>query len=443
MKKLGQTTSKVWICHPVWLAWSQVCRHILRGLRGAICLTQWLVCFLASGVCSPADRALDRKESCALSKARARPFSGAEYVETRSCRQACVCVLGLLLYGGVGSVWGQDVTYTVSGTVEYRLQVPQASAVPLTNHFTIAVSNCTWRMYVRLGNRTPKSPLGFGYRYDGTDLLWYIVTESGRTNLEGAVVQSVPVPEFDSSDGGPFVWLAYASHCYLVGRTNHVLLSLRSVSTRAGEQLRFEVPATWRLREAPPRLPEFVRYWATGVPMAMEDKSVHFVPFPPPFTNGYPRGEFRTHGIVHIGDLSLPERFEYREFRPTARSVSGGELECVLVIEGRATKVEPDCDVVLPLPDALMIEDRRVSGAVVEYPATPGAVPSTTSEIVRKAQERSKRLETRFRHPPYPLLHAWRWIVVAIIVGPAAYAISRYGRNKTTGSQTDSEKQKR
>ena len=103
------------------------------------------------------------------------------------------------------------VPFSVQGALTY--EVPGRPVI--SNHFSFSVSNSSWHITV-VQDRNPAF-LSFEYHYDGTNNLQYAIFQKSGPDVGSGSIDTGPVPSFTSTDGGVFVWLAYASGDYFHG----------------------------------------------------------------------------------------------------------------------------------------------------------------------------------------------------------------------------------
>jgi RNA polymerase sigma factor (sigma-70 family) len=279
--------------------------------------------------------------------------------------------------------------YTVQGYLTYQVHhlggqepAPQES---LNREFEARVDGCTWNItMVIVGDTNSRS---FVFSYDGINHLQYFLKPSvpGAPMTSGNV-DSHPVPATETSVGGEYVWLAFASGCYFKQLTNNSALSFDWLRGPNAIKRRYDVPYQATLSSAQPFLPQTVSYQQDCQRFLKANGEIQQRTNWPPFESGFTSGQYVARDFTNIDGLTLPTRFEYQRFHPDKT-----QLARAVLVQGVATNFALGTE---PLDKELstrklMIEDLRVPDPGVLYPTTLGDIPESFSETVRAAREKA------------------------------------------------------
>jgi len=292
------------------------------------------------------------------------------------------------------------MSYSVKGSYSYQVFVLQKAGeprkeAPLLREFEARLDGCNWKLRVVLvGNTNYDS---FIYSYDGTNLLHYAILAGDGASVGAkreVTVEDSPVPATTTSAAGEYLWLAFASGCYLKAQTNNSVWSFDQLRSRSGVVGRYEVPCRFELSSFPPYLPTAVEYWRTNLAVVVGDDGVRAsAPLPPMFgKGGYPSAVFKSGGFTNVHGLSFPREFEYLKYKPKPDAKTTNDLNCVVIVRGTVTSIsttEQRVDCALP-SGRFMIHDLRVPEPSVLYPIDDGAIPAVDNSIVKVARNQAK-----------------------------------------------------
>jgi RNA polymerase sigma factor (sigma-70 family) len=279
--------------------------------------------------------------------------------------------------------------YTVQGYLTYQTYhlggQETAPQEPINHEFEARVDGCTWNItMVIVGDTNSRS---FVFSYDGVNHLQYFLKPSvPGSPMTSGNVDSHPVPATETSVGGEYVWLAFASGCYFKQLTNTTALSFDWLRGPNAIKRRYEVPYQATLSSAQPFLPQTVSYQQDCQRFLEANGEIQQRTNWPPFESGYTSGQYVARDFTNIDSLTLPTRFEYQRFHPDKT-----QLVRAVLVQGVATNFALGTE---PLDKQLsdrklMIEDLRVPDPGVLYPTTLGDIPESFSETVRAAREKA------------------------------------------------------
>ena len=215
------------------------------------------------------------------------------------------------------------------------------------------------------------------------------------TNISGSLENS-EVPHVESSAAGEYVWLAFASSCYFEHATNGYAVALQELRSPSGLCRRFEVPAMVKLFQAPPYLPEEVRYTTESQLFLRDDGTTESVPLAAPFTKGFVSAEFRSSGFSNVNGLSFPSRFQYRVCGPADSANTAADVIWYLDVYGTATNVivgKQQLDNKLPNMKAYL-RDVRDPAQPANLRITNGVVPPMDAPAAVKARQKTHAMQT-------------------------------------------------
>jgi hypothetical protein len=318
---------------------------------------------------------------------------------TGTCTSNLVTLLALLLQM-VLAMKAFSMTYSVTGTMSIESRGPNESLgqkhVALERTFEVAVDDHSWEIRVVLvGNANYRH---FGSAYDGTNIT-YVSRPSGeafdrlqkgvpRALYESCEVESGPVPRMVGSVGIPYVWLAFASGAYFTALTNNDALDLYPLTAKGGlYTARQQVPCRVSLSPAPPYLPIEAEYLRTNWARMNDNGKVVTFPLPTPFQSGFPALRFESMEFTNVGRLSLPTRFEIREYMILPQATNGNGLRCIRVVRGALTSVSRTRQ---PGPNELVgqvfqVADLRLAPGTM-YLISNGIIPTTNDPRLAAAQ---------------------------------------------------------
>ncbi len=336
------------------------------------------------------------------------------FVSNRSSmrRQSVLLIVVLLFCSGSDRIWA--LNYSIKGTIQYRLQLPNQGAKPtLFRHFELLFDDCKWTIKVYLDRSDVHT--AFVQQYDGQNLLTFQVDPDKPGNSSGTVEEcSVPQTLLASFNEQP--WLAFASWCYFREATNGYAISLEAARSPSGYSQRLVVPSTVHLSDAFPHLPDSIAYLKKQFVFFDTDgnlKTNGISGAYPGVENGYVDAEFRSGGFTNVSGLSFPTTFEFRRNMLVRKGNAKYELYCAAVTTGTATNIavgKPDVQTE-PIPANLYLHDLRVPEPNMLLKVTNGMVPSTNSpellelrkktaesfKLQRQAQAKLQQRNSRYR----------------------------------------------
>jgi hypothetical protein len=186
---------------------------------------------------------------------------------------------------------------------------------------------------------------------------------AGIANRGTAVINYGDVP-LEKGSFSSFIWLGLASSSYFQGSTNGEIQPIWS----GPDIINTKVRAHWELFDTPPFLPKQVVYYRKtgGLPSVFDD--------------GWKAADLRVLSETNIGNLKIPTKFVYEQFRPKKDAVTVDDLETSL-------EVRVDVQSVRLLPTSIspplthgdtLVEDARFSKSpelTVEYASAKSSLP--------------------------------------------------------------------
>ena len=222
--------------------------------------------------------------------------------------------------------------YSVQGGFTYqvfalRREGEPSEEKPLSREFEVVVDDCDWKVTIVLVGNTQFD--SFVYSGDGSRVDHYSTLPGGR-RISSSTEDS-PVPGTRTSAAGEYVWLAFASGCYLRGRTNDLITSFDRRQTAPDFVQRYEVPCRVSLSPVSPFLPLEILYVKTNQ---------NSRPLPASFgTNGYVSAALKSSAFTNVNGLTIPTKFEYRKFQPMFEAKTTNDLRLVLLVSGSVTNI--------------------------------------------------------------------------------------------------------
>ena len=266
-----------------------------------------------------------------------------------------LCALQVIIPSQVFSVG-----YSVKGTLTYEghgMGEPLGQEVtPFVREFEVVADDSIWTTRM-----IPVGDANYAYyltTYDGSNILYFDAirpeVEAGlladlqakpsgkglKSVLQSCSVEATPVPRARSSTGGVYAWLALASGNYFKALDRGMAVDLYALEARQGlVTARREVPCEFEVSSARPNLPVRVAYFWTNLAHIRGDGVVASRALPLPFHGRFLAAEYISEAFTNIGGLSIPLKFQIKEYRPLPLATNANDYRCTLIVRGVVTAV--------------------------------------------------------------------------------------------------------
>ena len=204
-------------------------------------------------------------------------------------------------------------SFEVRGTIHYEAYLNGTVDVSTTRDFSVLVDGCRWRIRTSVVGDCSYKEKSFqnGSLYN---LTMFCATPSGRAT--NTYVGSIEADEIPSDDGSQinYLWLAYASFCYLdteAGPALRPVCCLDDLSLRAE---RFKMPSILSRSSSAPNLAIWIAYLNDGYYRTRNDQGPIVFQVPAPFDKGFTNAIYSALLLTNIGTLQLPLQFEFTRF---------------------------------------------------------------------------------------------------------------------------------
>ena len=134
--------------------------------------------------------------------------------------------------------------YEVEGIITHRTFIQDVLQDVISRRFKVSVNDCKWLIRATELNKDNYVEIGFE---DGTSYnlaSFYFKTNGVINNILAAVIDPVEVPEGDAS-GISYLWLAYASSCYLEQAKSNYIAPVWDQEDRTLRFDDFKMKALW------------------------------------------------------------------------------------------------------------------------------------------------------------------------------------------------------
>lgn len=207
-----------------------------------------------------------------------------------------------------------EVEFKVRGVINYEVNGYDGVQRHWTRDFTVAFKNCRWQIEsVDASNDEQAIKSG------GSGVIRTIVkVHKGGTNIVfndySEAIEDDDVPSSDTS-GASFIWLAYASGCYLASVTNEQYKPVWLLDDRDLRKENYTVKGELELLN--PLFPKELVYFSDGVIRARyQGQRVVVKPrgMPPGETRYVTNAVFRVLETTNVGNIDFARRFQFERF---------------------------------------------------------------------------------------------------------------------------------
>lgn len=141
----------------------------------------------------------------------------------------------------------------------------------------------------------------------------------------------------------PQLWLAYASHCSLAGRTAGLLKPITHLPARL-RATDYITPARWELGPGSPGLPRHVEYMLD--PNQWRESRGSPLPIPPgPWNGALPMwSAYEASDWTNISNITVPQKFVFTGFSPESELRNPEVRKAVYTISGTTSGVKRGVD---------------------------------------------------------------------------------------------------
>jgi len=261
--------------------------------------------------------------------------------------------------------------FEVEGVTTYRQISGTGKTVTLRSEtFTVFVRDCQWLIQTReerpggtpamweIGQISPSEVVQLGIPSTPTNAIG-----SNRVAippLRSAVVFSnaVPVGCLDKTIAP--LWIMFASHCFLRGRTNDLITPVYDQVAGPTFNPNLKQQARWSFLPKAPGLPSVLDYFNDGQLHSMSKSNLPSVfKLPKPYDQGFTNAICYATGVTNIGGLALPSGFVFERYMP-ANGRKSTDLRVMERVEASVTAVRSSCS-----RENLMPELSRKSNTVI------------------------------------------------------------------------------
>jgi hypothetical protein len=324
--------------------------------------------------------------------------------------------------------------FIVAGDYEYTVPRLNKPVVHLRGSFKVTVRDCQWKIWTGLAD-------GSQYREAGMEAeSIHTVFWTSKSNLISASVENRLFPR-DNTSNINYLWLAYASACYLRQQGTNWLHPIWTLDDPSLEEEDFRMEAVLELGRTDP-LPFRLLFLSDGHRRTRgADRARLTAPMPAPFHKGFTNAEYRVVETIPLGSLQLPSHFAFTRWGVSSQLADGPALRVLTHSEFRVRSVAPLSGPVFFLPVVPGVADtqdtrfkhRERPVRSIYYKTTNASWPALTNieSLYRQEAGLQATLEEIAQRRPPPLT-AKRWNVLmallALTLAPAVVYVMRLAR---------------
>jgi hypothetical protein len=307
-----------------------------------------------------------------------------------------------------------------------------------TVFFTMNIKDCNWLIrFVRDEGTNAANARDYEEAsFDGTNIYYLSNIQSAVERQRRKGVKMAPNIAHGRSyigqvfnlrladEVGP-IWLAYASACYLQGRTNDLVepaMAFDGSGDRYGPPLHKKLKAKWTLSETEPRFPTRVVYLSDGYMRSPSGQ----VRRPPPYDAGFTNAVYEVDAFTNVTGTSFPLTSSLKVYRPRAAAATNKGLYLFVEYRINLTSIATTVQVATfqpAIPGVTMLQDERSGrlfyNATSTWPTVEELSATPYFQEVRRVQEAS-----RVKEQYWPAHSRWPvrvFLIVLSILPIAAY----------------------
>ncbi len=292
----------------------------------------------------------------------------------RLVHSVLLIVLSSVFFPSLGKAQG----YKVGGTLDASYFVNGTLTKERHTHFDIRVNECAFNVRTFLSGGTNYYEWGS----DGRDLYRILIAPASYEGMHKTPTNNVPYAAYISTlnslpldDGSlnQYVWLAYASQCFLLSSTNGILEPMWQMDDPSLKTNHFSMAA--QIETNASGLPSRVVYMNDGFYRGIDPETKQQIKrqLPPPYNKGFTNAIYECISWRPVDKIVIPDQFRFTLFR-TPLGIQGS-LQPRLIVNGFTTTVESYSGG----PDFKPTFNGR--GSVWDYRATGSIQITATSNI--------------------------------------------------------------
>ena len=254
----------------------------------------------------------------------------------RHTTSAVQLVAGLGFYSILFPAAAQD--FEVQGTIHYEGYLHGTTNLVVTKTFKVEVNGCDW--LIRTSVPGDCSYVEMGFRQGNLcNLTSWCGQATGRpTNTYVGLIEADELPD-DNGSQINYLWLAYASACYLNHESGDALRPICCLDDRELRTEKFKMRSILTRADAEPRLPTWLAYLSDGLYRVNQGGERFSFKVPQPFDQGYTNAVYSVGALTNCGALELPLEFAFTRFAVSRDPTNQAGLWIRTRIIGKATMI--------------------------------------------------------------------------------------------------------
>ena len=291
--------------------------------------------------------------------------------------------------------YGESHRYSLEGEIALRIyKVDGSLGEEKKRDFAVSVDNCRW--VINTTNRDASGKVTAWWAVSSTNEGEVVTATYYPAGHVTAIVESNSFPTACEDSVSHYLWLMFASECFLAGVTDDMLPPVFDpvLTVLFDKDLRYK--AIYDLVQAPLKLPREIIFLNDGNVRTWDPQARKTVlhKYSHPYDKGFTNAVFTISGLTNVGEALLPTGFSFLEFAPGANPDAPDIKRSILA---RVTKAEWNTLPVSSLPPLTkraVVQDRRlIQEKAPGAPVTYGIQDKQwkTAEDVREIYELQKR----------------------------------------------------
>lgn len=335
----------------------------------------------------------------------------------------------------------QSRAFEVRGIIRYESYVLGATNLATSKEFTVEVDGCDWLIKTFAPGECVQVEKAF-HQGDLFNLTVHCAQSSARgSNVYVGLIESDEIPDDDGSQIN-YLWLAYASACYLNSNLGEELRPVCCLDDQALRAEKFKMKSFYSLAERSPKLPSWVAYLSDGYYRVSSKEGRVVFRAPAPFDQGYTNAIYVVQEFTNCGAAQIPSHFEFTRFAVPRGSPGQTNLTVRTRIIGQTTSVKPRHSSTVLLPQfagEFVVKDNRFvsSNAALgqlRYKIRDGEWLNPSNAVVAKAAEVHQQLLQKrglIRAASAGHIHWFKIIWLLGLLGSLAVVVRLWFKSKT------------
>lgn len=228
--------------------------------------------------------------------------------------------------------------FEIQGTIHYEAYLYGTTNLVVTKTFKVEVNGCDWLIRTGVPGECSYNEKGFR-KGDLCNLSMFCSNSTGRsTNTYVGLIESDELPDDDGSHIN-YLWLAYASACYLNNESRDALRPICCLDDRELRTEKFKMRSILTRADAEPRVPIWLAYLSDGFYRTTGAGGRVVFKAPLPFDQGYTNAVYSVGALTNCGALQLPLEFAFTRFAVSRNPTNQAGLWIRTRIIGKATMI--------------------------------------------------------------------------------------------------------